>query len=121
MSNRPWPCYFRHNDGTQAREFDGDQFTRNSPFNQNHGSSDFLHHCLDLFHRAEFIVVYILFLMNISAEDSLDLRVETSFMQNFEPGLASIPEVSILLSILSVLVSVSVSAESIDTLLHTSY
>jgi hypothetical protein len=73
-----------HNDGTQARVFDGDQFTRNSTFNQNHCSNDFLHHCLDLFCRAEFIVVYVLFLTNFSAEDSLDLRVETSFMQNFE-------------------------------------
>jgi hypothetical protein len=37
------------------------------------------------------------------------------------PGLASIPEASILYRYTSVLVSVSVSANSIDTLVYTSY
>src|SRR5271156_4493098 len=38
-----------------------------------------------------------------------------------QPGLASIPEASILYRHTSVLVSVSISANSIDTLVHTSY
>jgi hypothetical protein len=43
------------------------------------------------------------------------------FLTNLKPGLASIPEASILYRYISVLVSVSVSANNIDILVHISY